>query len=175
MQDQRNPTDATKLRCCRCRKLKPASEFHEHPRGNRTEPYLSSWCEECDLAGLATGKPGWRLIFRDSSGRARKLSIAERFESKVLKTDGCWLWQRAKSSSGYGVFGVAWGHSMCAHRFAYEQAVGPIPDGLEIDHLCSNRLCVRPDHLEPVTREENIRRARLRRHAAKQAEHDDER
>jgi hypothetical protein len=50
---------------------------------------------------------------------------------------------------------------MPAHIWAYEDAVGPVPPGLELDHLCQNKLCVRPDHLDPVTHTENRRRGRL--------------
>lgn len=58
---------------------------------------------------------------------------------------------------GYGNFYYE-RHNVAAHRFAYELEVGPIPDGLQIDHLCRNRACVRPSHLEPVTQFENWRR-----------------
>jgi hypothetical protein len=52
---------------------------------------------------------------------------------------------------------------MGAHRFAYLEFVGPIPDGLVLDHLCRNKKCVNPDHLEPVTNAENLRRGRVAR------------
>ncbi len=83
---------------------------------------------------------------------------AERFWAKVEKTDGCWLWTAARQPSGYGRFGVSLGRTVFAHRLAYEMAHGAIPDGLELDHLCRNRGCVRPDHLEPVTHRENLLR-----------------
>ena len=67
--------------------------------------------------------------------------------------DECWLWIGAKNSRGYGNF-----RSRSAHVEAFELEVGPIPEGLTIDHLCSNRVCVKPSHLEPVTLRENIRR-----------------
>ena len=81
----------------------------------------------------------------------------ERFWPKVNKTDSCWLWTASKSSDGYGGFRLA-GKMVRAHRFAYELLVGPIPDGLELDHLCRVRECVNPKHLEAVTLQENIRR-----------------
>ncbi len=86
------------------------------------------------------------------------MRLPVRFESKVERTDTCWLWVGATNSRGYGCWGVE-GVSHLAHRVAYEVLVGPIPEGLTIDHLCFNKLCVNPAHLEPVTRRENIRRA----------------
>jgi len=68
----------------------------------------------------------------------------------------CFVWQGAMTGLGYGKFG---GNRM-AHRIAYQRAYGAIPEGLELDHLCSNPACVRPDHLEPVTHVENLRRGR---------------
>ena len=66
--------------------------------------------------------------------------------------------QGARMVSGYGVLSLGRGVTMLAHRWSYEHFVGPIPDGLVIDHLCRVRHCVNPDHLEPVTNEENLRR-----------------
>lgn len=80
-----------------------------------------------------------------------------RFWPKVSKSDGCWDWTGA-TIRGYGAFRYQ-GKVAYAHRVAYELLAGPIPDGLTIDHLCRNPLCVRPDHLEPVTQGENTRRA----------------
>jgi hypothetical protein len=79
----------------------------------------------------------------------------ERFFAKVEKTDTCWLWTGAKNQDGYGRFRLD-GRKVQAHRFAYELLVDPIPEGLELDHTCRVRHCVRPDHLEPVTHRENI-------------------
>ena len=87
-----------------------------------------------------------------------------RFWAKVEKTESCWLWTGAIQPTGYGYFatpdtrpGRRQRHAY-AHRLAYELLRGPIPEGLTIDHLCRVRRCVNPDHLEPVTIQENIRR-----------------
>lgn len=70
---------------------------------------------------------------------------------------GCWIWQRHVNSGGYGTVSYL-GRKMLAHRASYEEFVGPIPDGLTLDHLCRNTRCVNPEHLEPVTNRENILR-----------------
>jgi hypothetical protein len=86
---------------------------------------------------------------------------SERFWEKVNKVPGgCWEWT-ASTAKGYGHFGVGGrnGSTIYAHRWAYEHLVGPIPKGLQIDHaVCQNKICVNPDHLEPVTPKENTRR-----------------
>lgn len=84
-------------------------------------------------------------------------STAERLWSKVKKTEGCWTWTASIGSGGYGQMRLGT-KTVRAHRLAYELVVGPIPEGLVIDHLCRNRACVRPDHLEPVTARENTLR-----------------
>ena len=83
----------------------------------------------------------------------------ERFWAKVDKTapGGCWQWSARLNADGYGHLNVD-GQKVRAHRFAYEMLVGAIPEGLQLDHLCRNRGCVNPDHLEPVTNRENILR-----------------
>ena len=82
----------------------------------------------------------------------------KRFWPRVRKLDdGCWEWTGARLRFGYGVF---WDgkRNVKAHRWSYEYHVGPIPDGLVIDHLCCNPSCVNPAHMEPVTVSENNRR-----------------
>lgn len=70
----------------------------------------------------------------------------------------CWLWTASLDDKGYGQFGVVKGVRSSTHRFAYENVLGDIPDGLTLDHLCRNTKCCNPAHLEPVTRVENVMR-----------------
>lgn len=85
--------------------------------------------------------------------------MAGAFWSKVQYTPGCWLWLGALGRGGYGLSRHR-GVLSVVHRVAYELLVGPIPEGLQLDHLCRVRHCVNPDHLEPVTALENVRRSR---------------
>lgn len=96
----------------------------------------------------------------DPLGSAPRKSEPERFWEKVEAQHplSCWWWTSAASPLGYGAFLNADGRTVRAHRYAYEFLIGPIPEGLHLDHLCRNPPCVNPDHLEPVTPEENNRR-----------------
>ncbi len=84
----------------------------------------------------------------------------ERVWHRITATPfGCWQWTAACDAQGYGIFTVG-GRNRIAHRYVYELLAGPIPDGLQVDHLCRNRGCVNPDHLEPVTAKVNTNRSR---------------
>ncbi len=97
-------------------------------------------------------------------------NLAKRFWSKVNKEGPiperrpelgpCWVWVGSRERRGYGNMCVD-GRSKKAHRIAVELTRGPIPDGLEVDHLCSNTSCVNPSHLEAVTHAVNVARGRL--------------
>ena len=101
----------------------------------------------------------------------RRKGEAARFWAFVDKSGDCWVWTGGCSPSGYGKFWADDGRTLRPHCWAYEQAVGPIPDGLQIDHACHStdptcpggdtclhRRCVNPDHLEAVTGLVNTRR-----------------
>lgn len=89
--------------------------------------------------------------------------LIERFIKQArMAESGCIEWTGSVTNGGYGSFYPGPGHpkaKLLAHRWAYEYFVGPIPAGLDLDHLCRVRNCVNVEHLEPVTRAENIRRA----------------
>ena len=90
-------------------------------------------------------------LIRGTRRLHRGVPVEKRFWMQVQKTSSCWLWTGGTTGkSNYGQIGVN-GHHVLAHRFAYELLVGPIPDGLELDHLCRTHPCVNPDHLEVVT------------------------
>ena len=82
-------------------------------------------------------------------------TVEERFEEKVDKTGECWLWTAACNHKGYGKFKHE-GKVVPAHRLAFEWVHGEIPEGMQVDHRCHQRNCVRPDHLRLVTPAQNL-------------------
>lgn len=97
-------------------------------------------------------------LLRD--GRESDIAPMLRWGSRLERdeTTGCWLWQGAADSAGYGQVGYR-GKTTKIHRWFYERLVGPIPTGLTLDHLCRSRNCVNPAHLEPVTLAMNVSRS----------------
>lgn len=104
-----------------------------------------------------------KMRFGDPLGSGRK-TFRQRFDEKIVKAEsGCWEWSGAHfQATGYAVFCIQYDDGKMrptvAHRVSYELSVGPIPAGLSLDHLCRNRGCVNPAHLEPVTPQMNMLR-----------------
>jgi hypothetical protein len=86
--------------------------------------------------------------------KADDVTREKMFWAKVNKTETCWLWTASKKGR-YGQFGVGYPKTVLAHRWSYENAFGAIPAGMQIDHMCRVKLCVRPDHLRVVTNKQN--------------------
>jgi len=89
-----------------------------------------------------------------------EVQAATRFwaDVQVGGSDECWPWTGVLTDEGYGRFWVSRSSRPMAHRVAYQALVGPVPDGMQLDHLCRNRACCNPEHLEPVSSAENTRR-----------------
>lgn len=110
-------------------------------------------------AAAHRGTPGHRgaLVARKAQRDARRV---ERFYAAMDRSGECWVWLERRYPSGYGWCSRMLGDgSGYAHRVAYVLAVGRIDAGMELDHLCRNRACVNPAHLEPVSHRENIMRS----------------
>jgi HNH endonuclease len=90
---------------------------------------------------------------------AHRTPAADRFAKAVVRdSSGCWLWPGTLDRAGYARFRDDDMRKVFVHRWSYEYHVGPIPEGKVIDHLCRVRHCANPEHLEPVTQLENMRR-----------------
>ena len=91
-----------------------------------------------------------------------KTPVIDRFIPKIQVdwNTSCWEWTASRNNKGYGVLGTSGTKIVLAHRFSYEHYIGPIPKGLELDHLCRNIRCVNPHHLEPVTHRTNLLRGK---------------
>lgn len=118
----------------------------------------------CDRARRTKGFCGGHYV-RDRNGWDmskpwRKFGDPEgSFWQKVQKGDGCWLWSGSLNVKGYGQQRID-GTNRLAHRYSYELANGPIPDGVYVDHLCYTPACVRPEHLRLATPGENLQNLR---------------
>jgi hypothetical protein len=152
------PTSRT---CTACGVEKPLCDFPLHPRGFCGRRSHCKAC--CSVARHAR----YRLAHPVPRGRR---SLADRFWEKVDRRgpDECWIWTAAKEK-GYGIIGRGGREgNLLAHRVAYELLVGPIPEGLTLDHFRMNpgprnapcsKACGNPAHLEPVTMVENVMRS----------------
>jgi len=120
-------------------------------------------CNE-DECGLTAGRRGYCKVHYMKYWHADKYKLkplptaAERFWSKVEKTEGCWNWTEQLNHAGYGTMlvGGRAGKIWLAHRYSYSMANGEIAPGVEIDHKCLNRQCVNPEHLRSATKKQNM-------------------
>lgn len=127
--------------------------------------YGRDWCAMHYRRWLVHGDPS--VVMKMGPRNPQRRDVAERFWEKVNKRGPvpdrrpdlgpCWMWLAGEDGHGYGKFHVN-KRRQKAYRIAYQLVVGPIPDGLQLDHLCRVRMCVNPAHLEAVTQRENIMR-----------------
>ena len=110
-------------------------------------------CRRCHMDDLTARGP--------IDGRVKRDPL-ERLLENVDKSGDCWLWTGQLNNKGYGLFSYR-NQKRAAHVVLWEHLVGLVPAGLELDHLCRITACVNPDHLEPVTHAENMRRMRISR------------
>jgi hypothetical protein len=104
---------------------------------------------------FARGMCGPHYQRRRLGGELKPITLIDRFNAKTNKAaNGCWEWTGARTKHGYGHL---WDGNTArrAHRISFEMHVGPIPDGLLVDHICLNRACVNPDHLRLATKKQN--------------------
>jgi hypothetical protein len=103
--------------------------------------------------GLVRGRPRKYI-----AGHVHRLNGPDYIEEDRGYETPCWVWQKTLDNYGYGLLSFGRKMRKGAHIVSWQNANGPVPPGLELDHLCRVRACVNPSHLEPVTRAENIRR-----------------
>ena len=133
---------------------RPVEGFCECGCGGRTSIAKQSDAQK----GWTRGKP--LRFLRGHANRTKQrppLDGTDYTRSQQGFATDCWIWSGTLNNKGYGRVAIA-GKGQYAHRAMYEQEVGPIPDGYEIDHLCRVRACINPAHLEAVTHSENLRR-----------------
>ena len=135
------------------------------PRPPRPKPPCS--VDGCDREHYALGlcEPHYARQRRHGGLHDKRAEVVDpvvRFWSKVDTSGDCWLWTDPPNGAGYGSFRVG-GRTVGAHVVSVEIDGREVPAGMEVDHLCCTRLCVRPDHLEVVTHVENMRRVIERR------------
>ena len=138
---------------------------HRHKRHDIPLPNPSGLChcgcgDTTPLAKMTEAKSG-----RIAGEHTRYIQGHEKRVREKYRVDpetGCWVWLLSTNENGYA-YGRVRGVSKRIHRIHYIEKYGPVPSGLELDHLCNNRRCVNPDHLEAVTRSENVRRRDLRK------------
>lgn len=138
--------------------------YHEslkgrEPHNKGKKNHVSKPCKTCgkEIKGEPASVKRRQYCSLSCSGVGNRVSLDRALSRyRIDEGTGCWLWE-GSTRGGYGRVRIE-GKMMEAHRASYEKYVGDIPDGLVIDHLCRNRSCINPDHMEPVTNAENIKR-----------------
>lgn len=143
---------------CKC-SPSPQTCFCPSAHNGTTQPNAAGF-----PAALVTRLIGWRIVGElnalPADAPKQYATALEKFEANTVRTpDSCWYWTGQTRDGRYGLFRFRTDGYQVAHRWSYEHFVGPIPDGLTLDHLCRVTMCVNPDHLEPVTLQENILRS----------------
>lgn len=117
------------------------------------------WASRCDRHATGWGLCEMHRKRIARTGRLHRPTPDERFMAHVSEAaGGCWQFAPANEDTGYGQFSETHETTVLAHRWSYGFFRGEIPEGLQLDHLCRNRACVNPDHLEPVTAQVNLLR-----------------
>ena len=140
--------------CRECGSLKSLDHFYREAKGRYG---VKARCKVC---------------MERAKGRDPRSEVSSRLKPHGdyrVQDDGCWQWLGQLDQDGYGRTTVDY-RKRLAHRVYYERHVGEIPEGLQLDHLCRNRACVNPSHLEPVTSAENTRRGMVARRAERRSE-----
>lgn len=163
---KRSPRTCTFLGCQNPHNAKGLCYGHrgQQRRGEALRPLVKRVKRLCEINGCDRwartrghcGKHQYR-VERHGDPYWEPVAPPSLFWKRVRKTDTCWLWIGPLDAAGYG--SVSFADTSSAHRMAWVLSRGKIPDGLELDHLCRVRRCVNPEHLEPVTHAENMRRA----------------
>lgn len=136
--------------------------YQRERRAKKAAEGIPCKIEGCGSASIARGMCSmhWQRWMRGSTRLHAPRKDADPIErllsNMTVQSDGCWQWRPTKRK-GYGRIKIE-GKFKTAHVYCYEHFKGPVPNGLELDHLCRNRACVNPDHLEPVTRRVNVLR-----------------
>jgi hypothetical protein len=127
----------------------------KNPDGTRQEKHFADLVSAETLCAAKHAEEDARGVLR----RQYRDAVTRIINCISVDDNGCWIWRLRTEPEGYGRLTVDGKDGYLAHRFVYEQLVGPIPDGLHLDHLCRVRSCVNPEHLEPVTPQENLHRS----------------